>query len=393
LNNTLIVVVAARITDWIEKGEIPEGYFNPVGRFSRIIIVSLVKDSPSQGAITHLAGAAKSEFHSISLISPLAILTTLGFTPLLVASFLSRNFSFKRAPNERIAVRSYGDAISGLVAVLLALRIGCRSLASIHTSTHQENSLALRGSLKLRLLALLEKKARRFTHRFIDVLTPVYSPAVKSVPAAYHHKTFVVPNVIELPENAAKLSYSINTPVRLITVGRLIQGKTIAPLIEMLKDRPEWHLTVIGNGPLRAQFVRTIRNMGISSRISMISRLDNIELLDSLKTYDIFVAYTKFEEIPKTVIEAGLVGLPILLNKPSSQLPVEYMNAPITWVDMQNSNYQLSLDRLLLKDLKTIGFETRHHFETVFNPDVAGKTIADLLLDEASLKPHAEVEL
>ncbi|NIY75452.1 glycosyltransferase family 4 protein [Thalassospira sp. HF15] len=393
MNNTLIVVVAARITDWIDKGEIPEGYFNPVGRFSRIIIVSLVKDSPSKDAITHLAGAAKSEFHSISLISPLAILTTLGLTPMLVASFLSRNFSFRNAPNERIAVRSYGDAISGLVAVLLADRLGCRSLASIHTSIHQDNSLAMEGSLKLRLLAHLERKARRFTHRFIDVLTPVYSPAVKSVPPAYHHKTVVVPNVIELPENAAKLSYSLNTPVRLITVGRLIQGKTITPLIEMLEGRPEWHLTVIGNGPLRAQFIRTIRNRGLSPRISMISRLDNIELLESFKTYDIFVAHTKFEEIPKTVIEAGLVGLPILLNKPSSQLPTEYENAPIEWVDMQTSNYQQSLDKLVLRDLKTIGFKTRQHFESVFNPEVAGKRIADLLLDDASLKTDAEVQL
>lgn len=392
MNNTLIVVVAARITEWIDKGELPKEYFNPDSRFSRVIIISLVEDSPSEVAINHLVGTAKSELHSVNLISPLGILTTFGFTPMLVARYLSRNLSFTHTPGERIAVRSYGDAIAGVVAVLLARRLSCKSLASIHT-TQQDNSLATDGSLKLQLLDHLEHKARRFTHRFIDVLTPVYSPAVKSIPTVYHHKTVVVSNVIELPNNAVKHSYSLSKPVRLITVGRLIHGKTIAPLIEMLEGRPEWHLTVIGNGPLREHFIGTIRDKGLSSRISMTSRLDNLELLANLKAFDIFVAHTKFEEIPKTVIEAGLVGLPILLNKPNSKLPTEYQNAPITWVDMQTSDYQKSLDKLLLEDLETIGLKTRRHFETVFNPDFAGKRIADLLLDEASLEIDGEVEL
>ncbi len=386
MTNTLIVIVAARITEWIEKGEIPKGYFNPDNRFSRIVIVSLVKDSPSEDAITHLIGSAQSEFHSIVLLSPFAVLTTLGFNPKLVDYYISRSFSFECVQGERIAVRSYGDAMSGLVAVLLARRLKCRSLASIHTTPRQDRFPQFEGSLKLWILACLEAKARRFTYRCIDVLAPVYSPAAKNIPPAYHHKTLVIPNVIGLPDNAIKLSYSLNRPLRLITVGRLIEGKSIAPLIEMLEHRPDWHLTVVGNGPLREQFIKTIYDKRLSSRVVMTSRMDNTELLRRLKAYDIFVAHTTFEEVPKTVIEAGLVGLPILLNRPNTEFPTEYENAPIHWVNMQVSNYQKSLEELLTHDLKTVGLETRRHFQTVFNPEAASKRMAHLLLDEVYLK-------
>ncbi|WP_338186422.1 glycosyltransferase [Thalassospira tepidiphila] len=393
LSNTLIVVVAARITDWIEKGEIPEGYFNPGGRFSRVIVLSLVKDSPSKFAITHLCGASRSEFHSIGLISPFGIIRTAGFDPHLVEHFLSRNWYFKQSQGERFSVRAYGDAISGVVAVLIARRLGCRSLASIHTTTEQFSLWPLKGSLKLQLLGYLESKARRFTHRFIDVLTPVYSPAIKGIAAAYHYKTVVVPNAIKLPANSVKHSYSCTKLLHLITVGRLIEGKTIAPLIDMLDGRPEWQLTVIGNGPARDQLTKIIGDKGLAGQVSMIPRLDNAELLKSLKKYDVFVAHTKFEEIPKTVIEAGLAGLPIMLNLPSLPLPKEYEGAPIEWVDMQTSDYQRSLDRLLDRDLKTIGLQTRQHFEVIFDPDVAGKRMADLLLTDSTPSTAAKVEL
>ena len=43
----LVVLLDERISDWVAKGEILPGYFNPSGAFKRVSVIVLPHDSPT----------------------------------------------------------------------------------------------------------------------------------------------------------------------------------------------------------------------------------------------------------------------------------------------------------------------------------------------------------
>jgi glycosyltransferase involved in cell wall biosynthesis len=381
LTKTLIVVVAARISDWIKKGEISPGYFNPDNRFEKILVVSLVPDQPDDEAVALLCGSHKASFMSLDLLSAAGLIRSVGFSPLLVKHVIKRSLVPSLARDESYVVRSYGDSFAGVFAAILGKVLRCRSVASVHTTfTHLPVGEAI--SLKGKLLRWLEHKSRVYTHKNIEALVPVYSPILASIPEKYHAKTSVIANAVAVRADHIKSSYDRSGILKIISVGRLVAGKSLMPLLEALEGLEHWELTIVGDGPCRKEIGAWIRRHGKEDQIRMVSAIHNVDLVSSLKEFDVFAAYTAYAEIPKTVIEAGLVGLPIVLNEPSSFVAHEYRGAPIVWVKGDAMSYREAFRKLGSDsvDLSELGTTTRIHFEAVFSPDFAGKMMADLML-------------
>lgn len=381
MTKTLIVVVAARISDWIKKGEISPGYFNPDNRFEKILVVSLVPDQPADEAVALLCCSQKASFISINLLSAAGLICSAGFSPLLIKYLIQRSLVPLLPKDESYVVRSYGDSFSGVFTAILGKVLECRSVASVHT-TYTHIAVGEPISLKSKVLRWLENKSRVFTHEYIDVLVPVYSPIMASIPEKYHGKTYVIPNSVAVRPDHIKSVYDRSEVLKIISVGRLVMGKSLKPLLEALEGLKDWELTIVGDGPCRKEIGTWIKRHRKEPQIRIVPAMRNVELVRSLQEFDVFAAHTAYAEIPKTVIEAGLVGLPIVLNEPISFVANEYHGAPIVWVKGNAMSYREAFRKLGSDsvDLSELGTTTRAHFEAVFNPDSSGKMMADLML-------------
>jgi glycosyltransferase involved in cell wall biosynthesis len=382
VSKTLVVVVAARISEWSEKGETPLGYFNPRNGFSRIIVVSLIADSPSPADLQKLAGSAVVEFHAVNLLSWHGLAKTC-FLPRLVERYLGDHLDLKLERHPKVAIRAYGDTFAGMVAALLGDHFVCRSVASIHT-THTRTPKSTRWSLKQRFLRLLEDLARKYTHANVDYLAPVYSAALETIAQPHRKKTHVIPNAVSIKNSNIKNSYDSCEVLNLITVGRLIRGKSVFPILSAVEQSPNFKLTIIGDGPERPSVKKWIEQQNISDRVKLIPRVDNHLLMEDLKHYDAFVGYTEYSEVPKTVIEAGLVGLPIILNNQSRNNANEYRDSPILWTDGSPASYKIILAKIQTDTSfrEEIGKKIRKQFEQVFAPSACSERMFRLLTDD-----------
>ena len=191
----------------------------------------------------------------------------------------------------------------------------------------------------------------------------------------------MIPNAVGVMPRYKKRDYSRTDILKIITVGRLVPGKSVMPLLEGLRELEAWELTIVGDGPCREEIGNWIMRHDISGRVKIVSSMGNDDLVASLRKFDIFAAYTEYAEIPKTVIEAGLVGLPIILNQSSTRNAWEYQCAPVVWVAGDALSYRSAFEKFVgyFVDLSELGTTTRSCFESVFDPVSSGKIMADLL--------------
>lgn len=353
-------------------------------------MVSLLADHPSEDTVRFLCGTQRVSFVSMDLLSITGLIRSIGFSSVLVKKMIQRSLVPLLPKGESFVVRSYGDSFAGMFAALLGELLECRSVASVHTTfTHIPVSEVT--SLKGKLIRLLESKSRAFTHEHIDALAPVYSPIMASIPEKYHGKTYVVANSVAVGPEHIKSAYDRSKILKIISVGRLVAGKSVMPLLEALEGLKQWELTIVGDGPCRAEITDWIKSHDKEDLVRIVPSLKNEDLICSLKNFDVFAAHTAYAEIPKTVIEAGLVGLPIVLNEPSSMRATEYLGAPIIWVTGDSVSYRKAFEMLGAHstDLSELGHATRNHFETVFSPELSGKMMADLILQtgNGNLRP------
>ena len=375
----LIVVLATRISEWVTKGEVTPGYFNPDKRFDHIVIIGLAPDNPSQADLVKLAGTEKVEYINAKLITPLSLLITCGFHSLLVRRLMKACIPPDIASQRPLAVRAYGDGLAGKCAVILGHILGCRSVASIHTTCTIDPARRNKG-LKARLMDLFEGRARIYAQQHLDYLIPVYSPALAAISASYIHKTFVIPNAVATNKSHKKKQFDDRPPVKIITFGRQVPGKNAFPILSALAKERNWHLTIVGDGPEVALVLAFAAKNGLLDQILHIPQMHNEQLLSKLDHYNIYMGWTAYAEIPKTLIEAGLSGLPIVQNPLPIAIPPELTQVPIIWTTSSRSYGDILRDLTNEPErMKILGDQTRSALLEHFDPNKAGVAMADLL--------------
>jgi glycosyltransferase involved in cell wall biosynthesis len=95
-----------------------------------------------------------------------------------------------------------------------------------------------------------------------------------------------------------------------LIVGRLTDQKNIGALIAALT--PEQSLTVIGEGEQRDVLQRMARDL--HKNVSWLGRQDHTEVLKAMADHDLFILPSRYEGMPKVVIEAMASGIPVLVS-------------------------------------------------------------------------------
>lgn len=125
-------------------------------------------------------------------------------------------------------------------------------------------------------------------------------------------KTVVIPNPVYLPSDEATET-SLPRPC-FIGVGRLSHEKGFDLLIEAFArtaaHSDSWSLVLLGDGPLRSELEKMVKDLGIATRVKFLGNVKNP--FPIMKQADIFVLPSRLEGFPNALCEAMACGLPVI---------------------------------------------------------------------------------
>jgi glycosyltransferase involved in cell wall biosynthesis len=101
------------------------------------------------------------------------------------------------------------------------------------------------------------------------------------------------------------------TIAKFLSIGRLSAQKDHATLLQALGGMKErrWHLTLAGEGPLRAELEQQAESLGISARIDFVGFADALPLYAEA---DLMILSSRWEGLPAVALEAMACGCDIV---------------------------------------------------------------------------------
>ena len=102
-------------------------------------------------------------------------------------------------------------------------------------------------------------------------------------------------------------------PLRVVCIGRFAEQKGQVLLIEaMARSTAPVHLTLVGDGPLRADLERAIRAHGLDTRVTLTGWLDEAGVRDALSAAHVMAMPSFAEGLPVALMEAMAAGRPCI---------------------------------------------------------------------------------
>jgi len=105
---------------------------------------------------------------------------------------------------------------------------------------------------------------------------------------------------------------SVNKPKNsLIFVGRLHRVKNLHLLLQVMKNLPNFSLTIIGDGPQKSELLKIKETYRINN-VSFLGVIPNEKLPEYLSSAEAFILISKVEGHPRVILEAMACGLPCI---------------------------------------------------------------------------------
>lgn len=101
-------------------------------------------------------------------------------------------------------------------------------------------------------------------------------------------------------------------PKTIITSGRLVPWKGFRELILMMRQMPEWKLSIAGDGPMKSELEKVIEENSLGDRVHLLGQVPRSELVKKIQSSDVFVLNTHFESFSFQVVEAMALGTPVI---------------------------------------------------------------------------------
>ena len=120
--------------------------------------------------------------------------------------------------------------------------------------------------------------------------------------------------------NKIKEDYKIEgETIKLVSVGRFVKEKNYENLIIYLKNSGiKFQLTLIGGGGLKDSYINTIKRLDIEKDVILIDWIDQKDFIKMVINSDIYIQSSISEGMPRTIIEAMALQLPIISTRVGS---------------------------------------------------------------------------
>ena len=153
--------------------------------------------------------------------------------------------------------------------------------------------------------------------QFVGVSNDVCSFYKNNFPKRFSDRIHLLPNFLAFKPITYSKKLPIDRPVKLLTVGRLIELKNHKVLLDLchsLKDSGlEFHLSIAGEGPLKTELTATVARLGLQDSVSLLGNVSDIVSL--YRESDLYLHPSKLESFGLVILEAMAFGLPCIVNE------------------------------------------------------------------------------
>lgn len=370
----LLVLVPDRISDILVKGEYQPDYYNPGEIFDEVHILTTTDDQPSLEALQRTVGSARLFVHNLPDNT-----TLVGRRPEALTGWRLRRWA--RAGVEiarQIApdlIRCHGADWNTYLASRIKAELGIPYVVSLHINPDvnpvrrfKKQDLSPAEARHNRFYEYLETTALRNA----DLVMPVYKPIVPYLQRLGVNQVEVCYNVLNRLHLREKTDYGLHGPGRIIYVGRLFEDKNPGNIIRAVARLSNVELTIVGNGPILADLQALVSALGVGERVHFMPAVENDVLCEMLPEQDIFAVHTEYWEISKSVLEAVLTGLPVVINRRIGEAVPELEGDFVLKVNNTEAEYLAAFEHLLTdhEARAALGRRAFAHAQTHWAPEV-----------------------
>lgn len=154
-------------------------------------------------------------------------------------------------------------------------------------------------------------------------------------------------------------------PLRVLTVGRLHPQKShhiLVDAVALLRDRGiELALTIVGEGPTRAQLERQIAAADLEDLVHLVGAVGQSDVGEYFRTHDVFCLASVSEGLPVVLMEAMAAGLPVVTTRITGvpELVVDGLSGllvpPARPAELADALERVATDGMLRADLQEAG--------------------------------------
>jgi len=370
----LLVIVPDRISDILSKGEYQPCYYNPGQVFDEVHILTTTDDKPCLAELQKTVGDAKLQVHCLPDEPAFIGKWPEWFSRLRLRCWAKPGVELARRIQPAL-VRCHGADWNCFLASRIKAELGIPYVVSLHINPdvnpvrrYISSPLTAEKRRHNRFFNIIESDGLRGS----DLVMPVYRPIIPYLERLGVKKFKVCYNVLNSIYLQKKISYDLHKPARIIYVGRLIPEKNPDNIIRAISQLPDTVLTIVGDGPIRKKLEQLALDLGVADRVRFRYSVLNDELCLLLAEQDIFAVHSDYFEISKSVLEALLTGLPVIINHRSGDAVPELEGDFVTKVDNTAEGYLGALSRLLSDHAfrEELGKKALAHARTHWSPEV-----------------------
>jgi glycosyltransferase involved in cell wall biosynthesis len=323
MKKKLIVFINDSLTILADKGELIENLYNPGDLFEEVHFFITNDDKPDLSQIKKTVGTADLYLHNLP---PPSFKRSLGWQPIFLRRWVKDAIDLTRLINPDL-IRCQGFNIHTYLAGEVKEASNIPSIVSLHGNPDVDYLRLAKNKMEKFYISRWKKLAESKLTSFDHVIA-VYSPVLSYLEQKKVRHCSVIYNIVGI--NAIpKIDYTLYDRVKCVTVGRQnFDQKDQRDIIRAVAQLENVQLDLFGSGDLHDELDDLVKELNIEDRVFFDSGRSNEELMRTLKDYDIYIYNSINYEISKTVMEAALIGLPIIhnLRKPalSSELDQDY---------------------------------------------------------------------
>jgi glycosyltransferase involved in cell wall biosynthesis len=302
--------------------------------------------------------------------------------PIRMISYFNFIWSIQRGFRHIVSTGFRPDIIhahiyeAGVPAILIGKLYNIPVVITEHSSAFPRRLLSGNAILKA-----------KFAFRQAKFVFPVSSALQKAIEGYGIRARFrILPNVVDTsvfyPSQKAK---EVSNPKRILFAGLLVPIKGIPYLLKALaqlnRQRGDWQLDIVGDGPSRIEYEHLAQQLGISYKVIFNKTKSKKEVAEFMRQADLFVLPSLAETFSVGTAEALATGIPVLATRSGG--PEEFVTEERGLLIPPGNTEALfkGLD-YMLNNLERFNTEQISHYATEhFSPERVGKQLQRVYLE------------
>jgi glycosyltransferase involved in cell wall biosynthesis len=361
---------------YYKKGEVKERYFNPLGLFDEIHVITLADSDIEEEKVKEMAGDATLVIHAVGKVD--------------LANLHSKKRQILKIVKDikPAVIRSYNPLIQGWLASYCSRELQVPLVVSLHS--HYDTDLAQ---------SRLRRKKYSSYVKLMLTKGITQSDAIKNADCVICAYEYLIPfakkhgakdvrviynrvNLKRFSENTQK-ALALDRPA-IICVGNLTEEKNQECLIRVVKDL-DVHLVLVGDGELYDHLHSLAREIGVDEKTTFVRSVANSEIHKYYASATIFALPMRLGGVPIPVLEAFASGLPVVLPKPANdQHREEVLEGLAVFTDNTPESFRETLAMLLsdpgsIKELGKKGKERMKMYDSSIMEEKEASLYKDLI--------------